>query len=128
MWFYQCFGISKQAFYQRIKAFNERHKNGLTIKKMIEEYRKEQSRCGIKKIYEDIKPLLAKQGIKMGRDGVYEVARSYDLLVKRTKLYHITTDSNHGFYKSPNLIKDMLPTKAEQVFVRSEERRVGKEC
>ena len=29
----------------------------------------------------------------------------------------ITTDSRHFYYKSPNRIKDMLPTHAEQVFV-----------
>lgn len=114
---YQCFGISKQAYYQRINTFNERHKNGLTIKKLIEEYRKDQTQCGIKKMYEDLKPLFEEHGIKIGRDGVYDLARAYDLLVKKTKLYHVTTDSKHGFFKSPNLIKDILPTQAEQVFV-----------
>lgn len=73
--------------------------------------------CGIRKIYEDLKPLLDLHGIKMGRDGVYDIARAHDLLVKKTKLYHITTDSKHGYYKSPNLIKDLFPTRAEQVLV-----------
>lgn len=68
-------------------------------------------------MYKDLQPLFEEHGIKIGRDGVYDVARAYDLLVKKTKLYHITTDSKHNFYKSPNLIKDMLPTQAEQVFV-----------
>src|SRR5690606_30138508 len=48
---------------------------------------------------------------------LFSFASDHDLLVRKTKLYHITTDSNHDYYKSPNLIKDMLPTKAEQVFV-----------
>jgi putative transposase len=114
---YQCFGISKQAYYQRIKAFNKRYENGLTIKKLIQDFRQDQTNCGIRKMYEDLKPLLEQHGIKMGRDGVYDIARAYDLLVKKTKLYHITTDSKHGYYKSPNLIKDLFPTRAEQVFV-----------
>ena len=39
------------------------------------------------------------------------------MLVKKTKRYHITTDSKHFFYKSPNLIRDMKITHSEQVFV-----------
>lgn len=39
------------------------------------------------------------------------------MLVRKTKRYHITTDSKHLFYKSPNLIKDIEITHSEQVFV-----------
>lgn len=64
-----------------------------------------------------MKEQLVKKKIKMGRDKLFTFASNHDLLIKKTKLYHITTDSKHNFYKSPNLIKHMLPTKAEQVFV-----------
>jgi transposase InsO family protein len=37
--------------------------------------------------------------------------------VKKTKRYHVTTDSKHGFYKSPNRLKDITPSHAEQVWV-----------
>jgi putative transposase len=39
------------------------------------------------------------------------------LLVKKTKRFHITTDSRHHFYKSPNRLKGLTPTHAEQVWV-----------
>ena len=81
------------------------------------DFRKDQSRCGIKKMYIDLKGQLQQENIKRGRDALFDFARGHDLLVKKTKLYHITTDSKHGYFKSPNLIKDILPTKAEQVFV-----------
>lgn len=55
--------------------------------------------------------------IKIGRDALFNLLRSNGMLVKRNKRYHITTDSNHGFYKSPNLIKDLEITHSEQVFV-----------
>lgn len=55
--------------------------------------------------------------IKMGRDALFDLLRSYGMLVKKTKRYHITTDSKHLFHKSPNLIKDMEITHSEQVFV-----------
>ncbi len=49
----------------------------------------------------------------MGRDALFDLLRSYGLLVKKTKRFHITTDSNHFFYKSPNLIKDLEIVHAE---------------
>lgn len=43
--------------------------------------------------------------------------RNYGLLIKKSKRYHITTDSNHGFYKSKDLTVNLEITHAEQVFV-----------
>jgi putative transposase len=116
-WLYQCFGISKQAYYQRIKSNNKKEMEAIKIKELIAEHRKDQTQLGIKKLYLDIREDLKKNNIKMGRDGLFDFARANDLLIPKTKLYHITTDSKHGYYKSPNLIKDILPTMAEQVFV-----------
>lgn len=55
--------------------------------------------------------------IKMGRDKFFTFLRHNNLLVKRHKSYHITTDSNHRFYKYPNLIKNMVPSRPEQIWV-----------
>ena len=80
------------------------------------DFRKEQSRCGIKKMYVDLKGQLQQEGIKRGRDAIFDFARANDLLVKKTRLFHITTDSRHHYYKSPNLIKGLLPSRSEQAF------------
>jgi transposase InsO family protein len=53
----------------------------------------------------------------MGRDAFFAFLRYNRLLVKKTNRYHVTTDSKHGFYKSPNRLKDLTPTHAEQVWV-----------
>ena len=53
----------------------------------------------------------------MGRDAFFSFLRSNQLLVRKTKRHHITTDSRHGFYKSPNRLKGLTPTHAEQVWV-----------
>lgn len=53
----------------------------------------------------------------MGRQKLAELLRFNGLLVKKTKRFHITTDSKHGFYKSPNRIKELEINHAEQVFV-----------
>ena len=43
--------------------------------------------------------------------------KTRELLIKKTKRHHITTDSNHGFYKSKDLTVNLEITHAEQVFV-----------
>lgn len=53
----------------------------------------------------------------MGRDGFFRFLKKHQLLVKKTKRFHITTDSKHFFYKSPNRIKNITPTHAEQIWV-----------
>jgi len=74
-------------------------------------------RYGARKLYLDIAQELKKNNIKMGRDAFLEFLRSNQMLVKKTKRYHVTTDSKHGFYKSPNRLKGLTPTHAEQVWV-----------
>ena len=67
-------------------------------------------------MFVDLKGQLLQEGIKRGRDAIFDFARANDLLVKKTKLFHITTDSRHHYYKAPNLIKTILPSRAEQAF------------
>jgi transposase InsO family protein len=74
-------------------------------------------KTGVRKLYKHIKYKLKENNIKMGRDALFDLLRSYGLLVKKTKRYHITTNSKHFFYKSPNLIKDLDIKHTEQVLV-----------
>jgi putative transposase len=74
-------------------------------------------KTGTRKLMEHIENDLIKNNIKMGRDALFDLLRSYGLLVKKTKRFHITTDSKHFFFKSPNLLKDLTLNHAEQVFV-----------
>ncbi len=88
-----------------------------TIKKLIAPIRKKMPRYGTEKLHLDIKDDLVKENIKMGRDSFLKFARHHYLLVPKTRRCFITTDSRHFYYKSPNRIKDLIPTYAEQVFV-----------
>ena len=74
-------------------------------------------RYGTEKLHLELKKPLQDLKIKMGRDKFLQFCRTQHLLVPKTKRCFITTDSKHFYYKSPNRIKDMLPTHAEQVFV-----------
>ncbi len=72
---------------------------------------------GTRKLGEHLRPVLPLLGIKMGRDALFNLLRDNELLVRKTKRFHITTDSNHYYNTSPNRIKELRINHAEQVFV-----------
>lgn len=74
-------------------------------------------KTGTRKLLEHIQDELIKNNIKTGRDALFDLLRSQGMLVKKTKRFHITTDSKHFFYKSPNLLKVKPLAHAEQAFV-----------
>jgi len=117
-WIYGCFGISKQAYYKRLKSYNDNKLNEQTVLDMIKEYRnKVGQRTGGRKLYDEFKEELKTVNIKMGRDKFFDLLRTNNLLVPRLRNYHITTDSNHRFHKYKNKIKNQVPTRPEQLWV-----------
>ncbi len=111
------FGISKQAYYQRIEADKQKEKVQEIVLKEVAKIRKRKPQTGTRKLMEELQPALQKQQIKMGRDGLFELLGAKGLLVRKTKRFHITTDSKHFYYTSPNLIKELEINHSEQVFV-----------
>lgn len=83
----------------------------------MREQRKVHTKAGTRKLLKYIEKGLMENNIKMGRDALNNLLGSYGMLVKKTKRFHITTDSKHFFHTSPNLIKDLGITHSEQVFV-----------
>ena len=111
------FGISKQAYHKRIKNHNTKEENNKKILEMVQNTRKTHPRAGTRKLKEYIRPELQKEGLKMGRDALFTLLRNNGLLVRKTKRFHITTDSKHFFHKSPNLLKNIVLKHAEQALV-----------
>jgi len=114
----ECFGITKQAFYKRLKSHRIKENNDQIVIQLIKGYRNEVGqRTGGIKLYKELKTEMNKQGIKLGRDKFYKLLKQYNLLVPKTKRYFITTNSKHQFYKYDNLVKDKAPTRPEQLWV-----------
>lgn len=111
------FGISKQAYYQRIKTQEKREDINQKVLEIVQKARKRQRTMGTRKLYDKIQPELLKNNIKMGRDALFTLLRREGMLVKKHKNYHITTDSNHYYYTSPNLLKETELIHAEQAVV-----------
>jgi transposase InsO family protein len=108
------FGLSKQGYYQRLKRDNKRAEREQTILMLVEDVRKQLPRSGTRKLLIYLHESLEEAGIKIGRNALFDLLRRNELLVKRTRRFHITTDSRHSFKKSPNLIKDIEITHSEQ--------------
>jgi putative transposase len=75
-------------------------------------------RIGTRKLKFLLDQLLCKHGITIGRDSLFELLAEYGLLVRRRKRRTIaTTNSDHPFRKYPNLIRDLIPGKPEELWV-----------
>lgn len=111
------FGISKQAYYKRISTLKEKQMKNEVVLQKVAEIRQTMPHTGTVKLWEHLRPVLPTLNIKLGRDGLNTLLRNNALLIRKTKRFHITTDSNHYYYTSPNRIKEIEINHAEQVFV-----------
>jgi transposase InsO family protein len=84
---------------------------------MVQKIRKKHPRAGTRKLMVYLRPELEQANMKIGRDALNTLLRQNHLIVKKTKRFHITTDSRHYFYKSPNLMKETEITHSEQAVV-----------
>jgi len=111
------FGVSKQAYYKRIKTQKVKDKKHEIVLKGVVDIRERMTQTGTRKLHKHLQPIFHLHQIKMGRDALFDLLRFNQLLVRRTKRFHITTDSHHYFYTSPNRVKDLEIKHSEQVFV-----------
>lgn len=111
------FGISKQAYYKRINAFKEKEMKNEVVLQKVAAIRQTMPQTGTRKLCEHLRTVLPQYDIKMGRDALFTLLRNKGLLIRKIKRFHITTDSKHFYYTSPNRIKEVEITHAEQVFV-----------
>jgi transposase InsO family protein len=84
---------------------------------MVSKQRKKNSEYGGKKLHYLLKDEMELKEIKMGRDNFFKFLRANNLLIKKRRNYHTTTNSNHRFFKFPNIVKNALPTRPEQLWV-----------
>ncbi len=77
------------------------------VLKLVKEIRADLPRAGVPKLHFMLQDKLVAHGIKMGRDGLYQLLgeQGYLLRYRRRKPY--TTDSNHPYKKYPNLIREI---------------------
>jgi putative transposase len=103
-----AFGRTRQAHYKHLRRSNELAMQQAIIIKMVESVRKDMPRIGGRKLFFMLQESLLEHKIDIGRDKFFDVLNRYGLLIRKKKRRSpITTDSDHPFYKYPNLIKEM---------------------
>jgi len=111
--FCALFGLSKQAYYKNVKQRKQRITAWQPIRTSVVDKRRKMPRLGAKKLHH----MLKEEGIKIGRDHLFDFLRQEDLLVSRRKRYVRTTDSSTWIPKHLNLIKDININRPEQAWV-----------
>lgn len=108
------FGFTRQNYYQRLKYERKRCKEEEMILNEILKIRAILPYVGCRKLQYMLKD---RSQIEIGRDSLFSLLRKHKMLVERHKSFIKTTFSMHHYKKYQNLIKDMVITKSNQVWV-----------
>lgn len=74
-------------------------------------------RVGVRKLHFMLSPILSSHDIEVGRDYLFDLMGSHGLLVRTRRRNVKTTNSRHHLHKYPNIIKDLVINRPEQVWV-----------
>lgn len=111
------FGHSRQGFYKHLHLRQERDVQESLVLSIVHEIRARQPRVGCRKMLQEINRRLLHLGQKpIGRDHLFALLREKQLLVKPLKRRAYTTDSYHRFRTYGNLLKNVIPSGANQAW------------
>lgn len=111
----RLFGHCRQAFYQSKADIVKEAEHERKILAAVREIREEDPRIGGYKLWLMLISLFGREYVP-GRDRFFVILRRKGLMLPKPKPRH-TTDSNHRYHKWRNLIKDYMPTSANQLWV-----------
>jgi putative transposase len=109
--------LRRDAYYKLKQRKQKQEHVTKQVLELVKGERIEQSRVGTVKLYKALKDTFETSGLKVGRDKLNDILREHDMLIKRKKASCKTTDSYHRFHKYNNLVKDMVVTAPNQVWV-----------
>src|SRR3954447_22852207 len=112
------FGKTRQGYYDHYWRQSDDQLQEALMVELVRSVRQRLPKLGARKLLMVLEDDFTAHHISMGRDSFPELLRKHELLVKRTKRYVRTTDSNHPFKKWPDLIRRELQlTVIEQLWV-----------
>lgn len=110
-------GITRQSWYQYFWRIETLHIEQQVLLQQVRHIRKTHRRMGTRKLYELLAPFMLDNQIKMGRDALFDLLATNELLVRKKRRRVYTTNSHHWFRKYPNLIRELTPTAPNQLWV-----------
>ena len=111
----EVLGIRRQAYYQKRRREQEKANREEKILTFVRMVRRKHPRMGTRKILVKIRPMLEQEGIRIGRDRLFDLLRAWDLLVVRRRRRHKTTTG--GQTRIPNLLVGREVDRPDQVWV-----------
>ena len=111
-------GITRQNYYARRQARQRRKVEADLVVALVREERQIQPRLGTRKLHFMLKGILAREGVRLGRDRFFEVLREQGLLLEPIAAeYPCTTHSQHCLPVFRNRIKGLEGIKPNEVWV-----------
>lgn len=112
------FGYSRARYYQSQEEERHCQEQTDTVLKLAHRERCLQPKLASDKVFRLIKPEMERQGIKLGRDKLYGIFRENGLLLeKKKRRAPRTTNSEHGYKRYGNILKDKELTAPNQAWV-----------
>jgi putative transposase len=113
----RLFGKTRHAYYDHQWRQKDDGLRDDIIVQRVQQIRERLPRLGTRKLLELLAPELASDQIQVGRDYLFDLLAEHRLLIRRRKRRVITIDSKHWMRKYPNLIKDLVIVRPEQLWV-----------
>ena len=117
MVFCRLLGITRQAYYKSKKALEKQLLEEEIVLGLVAEVRSKLPRLGTRKLYHLIKQDMESHGLKVGRDQLFKILRSNQMLVKVRRNRARTTFSYRWFNRFDNLSRDLEVTEPNQLWV-----------
>jgi putative transposase len=111
------FGVTRQAYYEAQLYESKTSIAHMIVLTLVKDLRNDIPIIGTRKLLFMLAAEFKKHNIKMGRDQLFDLLRFHGLLMRRRKRMTKTTDSHHWLKKYPNLIKELVLSAAEQLWV-----------
>lgn len=108
-------GITRQGYHQAQQRAKERAARESLAVSAVREERRRQPGLGTRKLYRMFYSLFRR--MRLGRDKLFELLRRMGLLVRRRRRSVATTQWWHNLRRFKNLVKDLKPTRPDQVWV-----------
>lgn len=113
----RLFGKTRHAYYDHLWRSRANSIKDDIILQEVQAIRKKLPRLGTRKLLEILRPKLVSHRIEVGRDYLFDLLEAYKLLIRRRKRKVFTTDSRHWMRKYPNITRELLITRSEQLWV-----------
>lgn len=110
------FGKTRQAYYRKLSYNYQEYAEDGIILDLVQEYRKDMGHIGGRKLWSLINQRLPEH-FAVGRDRLFDLLDREHLKVHKKRRSTRTTYSSKWLHQWPNLIKDVIPTAANQIWV-----------